>query len=376
MEQAVRNDTSRQVVVAKIGTSSITDESGAINEAAITKLCTEVAWLRSVGHQVVVVTSGAIAAGLPELGLSQQRHTLGIGTLQAVATVGQSALMGMYRDVFSSLGVVAGQVLLVPLDFVIRSQYVHASATLRRLLDLDVVPVVNENDAVADDEIRWGDNDRIAALVANLVHADLLVLLTDIAGVHTADPRRNPEAALISEIVTFDGRLRRAAGGTGSKRGSGGMASKLTASRVASLSGVPTVIADAARPDVLADAVGGVSGVGTRVRAARMRLPARKLWIGFAVDSQGEVVVDGGAQAALQRGKSLLAIGVRKVLGTFDSGSVLEVLGEDGKVFARGVARHGSDELRAAAGHRREALPPGAPNIMIHANDLVVLPAS
>ena len=368
-------EASGRTVVAKIGTSSITDDGGAIRREAIEKLCSEVAVLRDRGDRVVVVTSGAIAAGLPELGMDGDRRSVSMETLQAVATVGQSALMGMYRDVFSRLGIVAGQVLLVPLDFVIRSQYVHAAATLRKLLELGVVPVVNENDAVADDEIRWGDNDRLAALVANLVQADLLVLLTDTAGVLTEDPRRNSNASLIEEIVDFDHHLRRGAGGAGTNRGSGGMASKITAARVASLSGVPTVIADAARPSVLVDAVAGVAGVGTMVRAAAHRLPARKLWIGFAVVSQGEVVVDPGARAALGQGKSLLAIGVRAVSGSFDAGAPVEVREAGGEVFAKGLVRHSSQELSSAAGRRREALPAGAPNVVIHANDLVVLPA-
>jgi len=365
-----------RTIVAKIGTSSITDAAGAVDRVSIEKFCSEVTDLRSQGNRVVVVTSGAIAAGLPELGMGGERRPANMETLQAVATVGQSALMGMYREVFARLDVVAGQVLLVPLDFVIRSQYVHAAATLRRLLDLGVVPIVNENDAVADDEIRWGDNDRLAALVANLVQADLLVLLTDTAGVLTEDPRRNSNASLIEEIVEFDHFLTSRAGGAGTQRGSGGMASKLTAARVASLSGVPTVIADAKRPGVLADASAGVAGVGTLVRASAQRLPARKLWIGFAVGSQGEIAVDSGARAALERGKSLLAIGVRSVSGAFDAGAPVEVRETDGEVFAKGLARHSSDDLQTAAGRRREDLPPGAPHVVIHANDLVVLPNS
>ncbi len=364
------------VVVAKIGTSSITNEQGVIDRAAVEKFCAEVAQLRSSGHQVVVVTSGAIAAGLPELGFVQGRRTVNMDTLQAVATVGQSALMGMYREVFTGLGIVAGQVLLVPLDFVIRRQYVHAAATLRKLLELGVVPVVNENDAVADEEIRWGDNDRLAALVANLVQADLLVLLTDTAGVLTDDPRRVSDASLIEEIVDFDLELARRAGGAGSELGSGGMASKLTAARVASLSGVPTVIADASRPRVLMDAALGTTSVGTFVRAAGQRLPARKLWIGFAVASQGEVEVDSGARAALEDGRSLLAIGVRSLSGSFDAGAPVEVREAGGAVFAKGLVRHASHELCDAVGRRRDELPPGAPHIVIHANDLVVLPGN
>ena len=360
--------------MVKIGTSSITDRRGAIDRASVEKLCAEVADLKAQGHRVVVVSSGAIAAGLPELGLGRDRRLIDIQTLQAVATVGQCALMGVYREVLAVHGLQAGQVLLVPLDFVIRTQYVHASSTLQRLLELGVVPIVNENDAVADAEIRWGDNDRIAALVSNLVRADLLVLLTDTAGVLTEDPRRHSEASLITEIVNIDRRLERGIGGAGTSRGSGGMASKLTAARVASWSGVPAVIADARRPRVLAGALAGEPGVGTVVRARRSRLPARKLWIGFAVGSAGEVVVDDGARAALERGKSLLAIGVREVIGSFDAGEPVEVRTGDGRVFAKGLARHGSSELRRSAGLRSDALPEGVPHVVIHANDLIALP--
>ena len=213
-----------KTIVAKIGTSSITDHDGTISDDAIVKFCTEVAELRATGVRVVVVTSGAIAAGLPELALGGANRPTDAATLQAVATVGQSALMGTYRQAFARHGLVAGQVLLVPYDFIVRSQYLHARSTLLKLLELGVVPVVNENDAIADDEIRFGDNDRLAALVANLVSADLLVLLTDTDGVLTADPRIDADASLIEEIVEIDHQLEAIAGGAGSSRGSGGMA--------------------------------------------------------------------------------------------------------------------------------------------------------
>lgn len=365
-----------RTVVAKIGTSSISDDDGALLGGPIEKFCGEVAGLRASGHRVVMVSSGAIAAGLLELGLGGNRRPRDVGTLQAVSTVGQCALMTLYRSAMAQHGLVAGQVLLVPFDFVIRSQYLHATTTLRRMLDLGVVPVVNENDAIADDEIRWGDNDRIAALVANLVNADLLVLLTDTPGVLTADPRRDSNAAIIDEIddlVDAGGNPGRLGGSAGTIRGSGGMASKLTAAQVAAWSGVPTVIADAARAGVLNDAVAGVSGVGTLVRARDTRLPARKLWIGLAATPQGGIVVDAGARAALGKGRSLLAIGVRSVIGSFDTGSPVEVSEAGGAVFARGLVRPGSEELRQVAGRRSGDLPPGAPHIVIHADDLVLL---
>ena len=316
-----------------------------------------------------------MAAGLPELGLAGDRHTLNMRTLQAASTLGQCVLMQMYRQALAGHGLQAGQVLLVPFAFVIRSQFVHAGFTLRRMLELGVVPLVNENDAVvAPESIRWGDNDRIAALVANLVSAELLVLLTDTAGVLTADPRHHSEASLIAEIARIDPETVRRMGGPGSSRGSGGMASKLTAARVASWSGVPTVIADARRPHVLADAVAGVPGVGTRIPARHSSLSARKLWICFAIDPVGEVVVDAGARAALERGRSLLAIGVRGVVGDFDAGEPVDVRAQGGDVFARGLARQASRELRQSAGLRSEELPDGVPHVVIHADDLVVIP--
>src|SRR5579862_8865968 len=195
------------VVVAKVGTSSITDDHGDIVQAAIEKLCADVASVRAQGHRVVVVTSGAIAAGLPVLGLGGEARPRDPVTLQAVSAVGQSRLMRVYDDALAAHGLVAGQVLLAPLDFVDRRQYLHARGTLTRLLELGVVPVVNENDAIADDEIRFGDNDRIAALVAHLVGADTLVLLTDTPGLLTADPRLDDSASLIEEIVEVDHEL-------------------------------------------------------------------------------------------------------------------------------------------------------------------------
>jgi glutamate 5-kinase len=362
------------IVVAKIGTSSLTDEHGEVAPAAIDKLCAEVAGLRGAGHRVVIVTSGAISAGLPALGFGGARPS-DLETLQAISAVGQSRLMRAYDDALARHGLVGGQVLLAPLDFVHRSQYLHARGTLRRLLDLGVVPVVNENDAVADDEIRFGDNDRLAALVAHLIGADVLVLLTDMAGMFTADPRVDEDASLIEEVVEVDHELERAAGGAGTVRGSGGMASKLAAAKMASWSGVRTVIAAAERAGVLAGAVAGEPGVGTVVRHKDRRLSARKLWIAFAVGSSGTVFVDDGARRAVRDGgRSLLAAGVVKVEGTLGAEDAVELAGPDGQVFAKGLVRYGADVLAAVAGSRTSELPEGLPHEVVHRDDLVVLP--
>jgi glutamate 5-kinase len=362
------------IVVAKIGTSSLTDEHGEVSLSSIEKLCAEVAGLRGAGHRVVIVTSGAISAGLPALGFGGARPS-DVETLQAISAVGQSRLMRAYDDALARHGLVGGQVLLAPLDFVHRAQYLHARGTLRRLLDLGVVPVVNENDAVADDEIRFGDNDRLAALVAHLLRADLLVLLTDTAGLYTADPRIDEDASLIEEVVEVDQSLEDAAGGAGTLRGSGGMASKLAAAKMASWSGVRTVIAAADRAGVLAGALAGEAGVGTVVRHRDRRLPARKLWIAFAVGSSGVVVVDEGARRALvSSGRSLLAAGVVKVEGAFSTDDAVEIAGPDRRVFAKGLVRYGSDLLASVAGRRTSDLPEGVPHEVVHRDDLVVLP--
>jgi glutamate 5-kinase len=366
---------SRMIVVAKIGTSSVTDADGEVAPHAIGKLCTEVAALRATGHQVVIVTSGAIGAGLPALGLGGTNRPRDAVTLQAVAAVGQSRLMQVYGDELGRHDLVAGQVLIAPLDFMERRQYLQARGTLDRLLELGVVPVVNENDAIADDEIRFGDNDRLAALVAHLVDAEVLVLLTDAAGLLTADPRVDHEASLIEEIVEVDQQLEALAGGAGTVRGSGGMASKLAAAKIAAWSGVRTVIASAARDDVLADAVGGAPGVGTTLLPHDRDLPARKLWIAFAVGSAGALVVDDGARRALERGgTSLLAAGVVDVRGDFDVDDAVEITTPDGTVFAKGIVRVDARRARETAGLRSNDLPDGAPRYVVHSDDLVILP--
>ena len=363
------------IVVAKIGTSSITSVSGAVDQAAVHKLCAEVAAVRAEGHHVVVVTSGAIAAGLPALGFDDGERPRDAVTLQAASAVGQTRLMRVYEEGLAAHDLVNGQVLLAPLDFMVRQQYLHARTTLKRLLELGVVPIVNENDAIADDEIRFGDNDRLAALVAHLVRADLLVMLTDARGLLTADPRIDDSASLIEEILEVDQSLEDMAGGTGTARGSGGMASKLAAAKIAAWSGVRAIIAQASRPDVLQDAIAGDPGVGTVVQPRDRRLSARKLWIAFAVSSKGTVVVDDGARRALlERGVSLLAAGVQTAKGAFRADDAVEIAGPDGTVFAKGLAGLSSVVLNQVAGLHTNELPEGVPHEVVHRDNLVVLP--
>jgi glutamate 5-kinase len=346
------------IAVVKIGSSSVTPET-------VARLCEELAAARGEGHTVVVVTSGAIAAGWAALERGGQRPSEP-AVLQAVSAVGQHRLMRLWQDGLDPHGLLAGQVLLAPLDFVHRTQYLHARGTLRHLVDLGVVPVVNENDAVADEEIRFGDNDRLAALVSHLVGAQLLVLLTDAAGLLTADPRRDAAASLIEEVIEIDHQLERVAGGPGSVSGSGGMASKLAAAKIATWSGVEAVIADATRPGVLTGALAGQTGVGTVFRARERRLSARKLWIAFALGSTGVIVVDEGARIALtQKGRSLLAAGVTGASGEFVPTDAVEIAGPDGDVFAKGLVRVPAARAPEWMGRRSQ--------VVVHRDDLVLV---
>jgi glutamate 5-kinase len=361
-----------RIAVVKVGTSSITSERGDLDDASLLKLCRELASARADGHEIVLVCSGAIAAGLPALGLATRPTD--VGTLQAVAAVGQPLLMERIGAMLAEHGLLAGQVLLTPHDFGVRSQYLHARETLRRLLDLGVVPVVNENDTVADDEIRYGDNDRLAALVSHLVSADVLVLLTDTPGVFTADPRLDAGASLIEEIAEVDAALEAVAGGAGSNRGSGGMASKLAAAKIAAWSGVRAVIAAADAPDVVSGAIAG-RAVGTAFPPRAQRLASRKLWIAFARGAAGRIVVDDGAQRALcVHNRSLLPAGVREVVGSFDADDAVEIVDAGGAPFAKGLVRYAADALRAVAGRQTSELADGLPHEVVHRDDLVVLP--
>jgi glutamate 5-kinase len=361
------------IVIAKIGTTSVTAADGSVDTAAVGKLCSEVAGLRRDGHTVVVVTSGAVTAGVAAIApLGEYR--IDPMTLQALSAIGQPRLMRVYDDALAAEGLLAGQVLLAPLDFAHRQRYLHARETFSRLLELGVVPIVNENDAIADDEIRFGDNDRLAALVAHLLLADVLVLLTDTAGLLSADPRHNAGATLIEEVLEIDHELEEVAGGAASWLSRGGMSSKLAAAKMAAWSGSRVVIAAARRPAVLADAVAGRPGVGTIFLPHPRTLGARKLWIAFALRPAGRVVVDEGARrAVLERGKSLLPAGVITVEGDFEADDAVEIVGADRVMFAKGIAQLPSARAGEWVGRQTGELADDLPHEVVHRDDLVVL---
>jgi glutamate 5-kinase len=341
------------IVVAKVGTSSITRDTGEIDEEAIGKFCAEVVTLRRAGHRVVMVTSGAIAAGLPALGLSAVRPRDAV-TLQAASAVGQSRLMRVYDGALAKGGLIGGQVLLAPLDFMVRQQYLHARGTLDKLLELGVVPVINENDAVetaaARGERAFADNDRLAAILAALLGADLLVLLTDVAGLYERDPRRHPEARLLAEVADAAA-LGRVAAGVGSQAGlgRGGMRSKVEAATIAQKSGCATVIADGAEPGALSHLLAG-EALGTFFPAGP-RPDALDRWIACAARPHGALRLDAGAVAALVDGRaSLLAAGVTGVDGRFEEGDVVELRGPEGRLVGRALLAMDDARCRQLAG--------------------------
>jgi glutamate 5-kinase len=355
-------------LVVKVGTASIVDGSGRPDEGRMDRLCRTLAGVHVRGLKVVLVTSGAIAAGLEPMGLTARPTD--IPSLQAAAALGQPLLVDAYSKRLSVAGVTTAQVLLTRHDFMHRQQYVNARNTFDRLLSLRVLPIVNENDTVATDEIRFGDNDLLAALVANLTRAKLLVLLTDARGVHAADPRKDPDAVVLDEVDRVTPELERAVGGTGSGLASGGMRSKIAAAWVATFSGVGVEIAPAEDERVLERVVAG-ERAGTYFHPRERRASARRLWIAFGRPIRGLIAVDPGAKRALVHDKrSLLSVGVVDVRGSFSAGDTVDVADMAGYVFGRGLVRWSSEDLRAEdragenAPHRRVA---------IHRDDLVVL---
>jgi glutamate 5-kinase len=355
-------------VVVKVGTTALVGRDGTIEDARLASLCDGIVTLRDDGIDTVLVSSGAIAAGIAPLGMNGR--PVDIPSLQAAAAVGQGRLFTRYGRLLGDRGVTVAQLLLTRYDFMRRVHYLNARNTLDRLLALGALPIVNENDTVAVDEIRFGDNDRLAALVANLAGAALLVLLTDASGVHAQDPRRARSPALSARFRPTPVRQGGGAGGRGTEFSSGGMASKIAAAWVATFSGAAVVVADASEPNVLARVRAG-ERVGTYFHPHPTRLSARRLWIAFAQPPQGTVVVDEGARRAVIEGKrSLLAVGVVRVEGTFGAGDTVDVAGPAGRPFARGLVRYGSDELAGALGRTSAEL---SGREVIHRDQLVVL---
>jgi len=333
--------------VIKVGSSLVTNEGRGLDGGAIARWASQISTLHQLGKQVVLVSSGAIAEGMQRLGWSRRPQQ--IHELQAAAAVGQMGLAQAYESGLAAHGLHSAQVLLTHADLADRARYLNARSTLMTLLGLQVVPVINENDSVVTDEIKFGDNDTLAALVTNLVEADVLVILTDQAGLYSADPRADPAAVLIRQAQAGDPALETIAAGPGSSIGSGGMLTKVLAAKRAARSGAWTIIASGREDDVLVRLANGVP-VGTELTARDAVLTARKQWLADHLQLKGRLTVDAGAVRALrQEGKSLLPVGVVQVDGEFARGDVVSCVGPDGREVARGLANYSSSEARLIA---------------------------
>jgi glutamate 5-kinase len=340
-------------LVVKIGTSTLTHVDGGLDRAFLADLARQVAQLRARGIQVTIVTSGAIGLGLEKLGYSASERPHDMPTLQAAAALGQLELAQAYVEAFKPFEASVAQILLTRADTANRDSYLHARQTIERLLEFGAIPLVNENDTVAVEEIRFGDNDTLATLVATLIDADLVVLLSDIEGLYTADPRVDDDASLLEEIGTFTEDLRVIAGDSKTVHGSGGMLTKIEAARVLMAAGIPLVICEGHKENALYEAACGRQ-IGTRFKNedARHR-QARKLWIAMAAAPAGAVVVDDGAAEALrERGSSLLPVGIVEVEGSFESGSPLNIFDRNHALIGRGLTHYSRDEIAVTMGHQ------------------------
>jgi len=342
-------------MVVKIGSSSITLKTGGLDRANIEKFVNEVSSLAKRGIEVMIVTSGAIAAGLEDLNISKKPQEITL--LQAAASIGQVKIMKLYGDLFSKNGLKIGQILLTQEDTTRREQYLNIRNTIRNLIDLGVIPLINENDSAAVDEIKFGDNDELAALVSVLAEADVLVILTDIEGMYDKNPRTSRDAKLISYIDRIDKNIESAAGGIGSTYGIGGMESKIKAAKICSFSGIKTIIADSRRINVLDEILAG-KNVGTFFAPQTIKkVKSIKKWIAFGMRTKGAIIIDKGAEeAVLNKGKSILPVGVVKVSGKFNKGDTLKVFSMDNKLIAKGISNFSSDDILKIKGKNQKKI--------------------
>ncbi|CAJ0816962.1 glutamate 5-kinase [Ralstonia flaminis] len=334
-------------LVVKVGSSLVTNDGRGLDQSAIARWAAQIAALRAAGKEVVLVSSGAIAEGMQRLGWSKRPKE--IHELQAAAAVGQMGLAQVYESEFARHGIRTAQVLLTHGDLADRERYLNARSTLLTLLSLGVVPIINENDTVVTDEIKFGDNDTLGALVTNLIEGDALIILTDQRGLYTADPRKDPDARFVDEAQAGMPDLEQMAGGAGSSIGKGGMLTKILAAKRAAKSGAHTIIASGREADVLARLANG-EAIGTQLRAQTGRMAARKQWMIDHLQLRGRVVLDAGAVDKLTAGgKSLLPIGVTEVQGEFARGEVISCVDAAGREVARGLTNYSSAEARLIA---------------------------
>ncbi len=335
-------------LVIKVGTSTLTYSTGKLSFHRIESIIRQIADLHNQGMEVILVTSGAVGAGIGRLGLTARPKT--IPQKQAVAAIGQCILMQHYEKLFSEYGQVVAQVLLTAEDIALRKRYLNARNTLIKIFEYGAIPIINENDTVAVDELKVGDNDRLSALVASLIHADLLVILSDIDGLYNKDPRKHKDAQFIPVVKEITEELEALKGEAGSSMGTGGMHTKIEAGKIATSSGIPMIIADGSRENVIKDIINGEK-IGTLFIPCVDKLDSRRRWIAFNLNIPGIIKVDDGARdALLKRGKSLLPSGVLSIEGNFDAGDVVSIIDTNAKEFARGIVNYSYQELMKIKG--------------------------
>ena len=335
-------------LVVKVGSALVTSNGEGLDFNAINEWARQIAQLRQTGREIVLVSSGAIACGMQRLGWSKRPKA--VHELQACAAAGQMGLVQVYESAFVRHGLVTAQVLLTHEDLADRKRYLNARSTLTTLLARGAVPIINENDTVVTDEIKFGDNDTLGALVANLVDADCLLILTDQQGLYTSDPRKDPAATLVSEARAGDSALEAMAGGAGTGIGTGGMITKVIAAKRAATSGTHTVIASGREKDVMTRLARGES-IGTLLIAEMQTLKARKQWLADHLQLSGKLLLDAGAVKALAEGKSLLPVGVVEIQGEFERGAAVACVSPEGREIARGLVNYGSSDARRIARH-------------------------
>lgn len=365
-----------ETIVVKIGSSLVTNNGQGIDRAALSNWTRQIAELAKQNKHVVLVSSGAVAEGMQRLGWTKRPKM--VHELQAAAAIGQMRLMYAYESCFDQHGLITAQILMTHDDLSDRTRYLNAQTTIRTLLEYGVIPIINENDTVTTSKVKLGDNDTLGALVANLIDADLLVILTDQAGLYTADPRKDPSAKLISLANASDPTLEAMAGGAGTQYGLGGMATKVTAAHRAARSGAHTIIAAGKEPDVLIRLIINDESIGTFIHADLPRMYARKNWIADQLQLAGQFILDDGAVKAVEyRGTSLLPVGVTNVKGEFKRGEMVACLAPDGREIARGLTNYDSNEarkiLRKASGELETALGYIREPELIHRDNLVLL---
>ena len=369
------NFSEAEKIVIKLGSSIVTNDGNGLDERCLSSLIKQISILSSQNKKIILVSSGAVAAGLKKLGIKKKPKIL--SELQSSAAVGQMDLVRMYEKLFSDNNLISAQVLLTHDDLSDRKRYLNARSTIFNLIKNNVIPVINENDTVASEEIRFGDNDTLAAMVANLIEADILVLLTDQDGLFSSDPSQDNNARLIRHGYVDDKSLDNSATGTNSEIGTGGMTTKILAARRAALSGTHTIIASGKRNNVLED-LSRDENIGTFLQSREVKLVARKKWLADNLKSNGKIFIDDGAEKALiQKGKSLLVAGVTKVTGTFDRGEVIQCVNESGEEILKGIVNYNSKEVKKIIGLSSDKIEAVLGYVnessLIHRNNMIII---